>query len=318
MTSQTYLKILFILLGVILASAIGYAYYFSKNYPLPVTNRISFDAKIKFIRENIDVDSVDTIIVGSSIGLNNVQGGYLDKASKKANSVLNLSVYESTAPQVEQLLQLSDAFPNLKRMIYSVQYSDFGHKHTFTEYDPDFLIRYMRDELNPIEEWLVLFRGCNNLYFCFNRQREWKEKHTMNNKFTYLGFDSTGSVPLHIYGKDIIGHRWRNPHPGIMNPKSFEAVDRMAARAKAKGIHFYFVQQAYRPPLAKREKIKNALDYFAKTIQNIIGKHDGKFLSLHESLQLSDKYFSDRSHLNDQGSILAAEEIGRFIDETEK
>ena len=318
MNCKIYLRMLFLLLGMILAVAITYAYYFSKNYPLPVTNRISFDAKIKFIREKIDVDTVDTIIVGSSLGLNNVQGAYLEKASKKANRVLNFSVYESTSLQVEQLLELTDAFPNLKRIIYSAQYSDFPHARTFKDYDPKFLIKYIRDELNPLESWLAMFRGCNNLSFCIQRENEWQEKHMMNNKFTYLGFDNTGSVPLHIYGEDIIGHRWRNPHPGIMNPESFAAVDRMSARAKKKNIQFYFVQQAYRQPLAQREKIKNALDYFAKSINEIMIKHDGKFLSLHETLQLGDKYFSDRSHLNDQGSILAAEAIGRFIDENEK
>jgi len=318
LNSKTYLKILFVLLGIIIATAIAYTYYFSKHYPLPVTNRISFDAKIKFIREHIDMDAVDTLIVGSSIGLNNIQGTYLEKSSKKANSVLNLSVYEATAMQVEQLLELSDAFPDLRRIVYSAQYSDFPHAKVYKEYDPQFLIKYMRDELNPIEDWLVFFRGCNNLSFCINRQNEWQEKHMMHNKFTYLGFDSTGSVPLHIYGDDIIGHRWRLPHPGIMNPQSFEAVNKMSKRAQDKGIKFYFVQQPYRSPLAKRKKVKDALVYFASEITKVVSKNGGKFLSLHESLHLGDKYFSDRSHLNDQGSILAAEEIGRFIDENEK
>ena len=318
MKSKTYLKILFVILGTILAMTIVYAVDFSKKYPIAVTNRISFDAKLKFIREHIDADTVDTIIVGSSIGLNNIQGTYLEKASKKCQNVLNLSVYEATPLQIEQLLELTDAFPHLKRIIYSAQYSDFPHAKTFKDYDPKFLIKYIRKELNPIEYQALLFRSCQDLEFCIKREKEWKEKHGMNNKFTYLGFDSTGSVPLHIYGKDIIGHRWRNPHPGIMNPKSFEAVDRMSERAQKKGIQFYFVQQPYRQPLAKREKVKNALNYFAKSINDIVTKHGGKFLSLHEKLHLSDKYFSDRSHLNDQGSIIGAEAIGKFIDENEK
>jgi len=318
LNSKTYLKILFAILGIILAVTITYAVNFSKKYPIPVTGRISFDAKIKFIREHIDVDAVDTIIVGSSLGLNNIQGTYLEKASKKCKTVLNLSVYEATALQVEQLLELTDAFPNLKRIVYSTQYSDFPHAKTFKDYDPKFLIKYLRDELNPIEYQTLMFQSCQDLEFCITRQKEWKEKHGMNNKFSYLGFDSTGSVPLHIYGKDIIKSRWNNPHPGIMNPKSFEAVDRMSKRAQQKGIKFYFVQQPYRQPLAKRIKVKNTLSYFAKRINDIVTKHGGKFLSLHEKLHLGDKYFSDRSHLNDRGSIIGAKAIGKFIDENEK
>lgn len=297
---------------------IVYAIDFSKKYPLPVTNRISFDAKLKFIRENIDVDAVDTIIVGSSIGLNNIQGTYLEKASKKCNNVLNLSVYEATTLQVEQLLELTDAFPHLKRIIYSAQYSDFPHAKTFKDYDPKFLIKYIRKELNPIAYQNLLFRSCQDLEFCITRQKEWKEKHGMNNKFTYLGFDSTGSVPLHIYGKDIIGHRWKNPHPGIMNPKSFEAVGRMAKRAQKKGIKFYLAHQPYRESLVKKHKgVKNALIYFDDKSNAVLNQYDGKLIQL-QALHLNDKYFSDRSHLNDKGSIIAAEFIGRFIDENEK
>lgn len=305
--------------GIIAIIAMSYVYYFSKHYPFPVSNRISLDAKIKFIRENIDVDKVDTLIVGSSIGLNDIQGPFLEKASNKANHVLNLSVYGSAALQIEQLLELTDAFPNLERIIYSAQYSDFPHEWYYKNFNPKILIPYIRDELNFIEHFLLVFRACNNLSFCINRQREWEDKHMQKNKFTYLGFDRTGSVPLHIYGDDIIGHRWRGPQPNIQNPKSFEAVDRMSKRAQEKGIKYYLVQQPYRGPLAKKYKgVRDALKHFAKTNSAILEKNGGYFLSLHELLHLDDKYFADRTHLNDQGSIITAEAIGGFIDEKEK
>ena len=88
--------------------------------------------------------------------------------------------------------------------------------------------------------------------------------------------------------------------------------------AQDKDIKYYFVQQPYRAPLAKRKKVKNALVSFASKMTKVVSKNGGNFLSLHKTLQLDDKYFADRSHLNDQGSILAAKAIGRFIDDTEK
>ncbi|SFV55804.1 hypothetical protein MNB_SV-6-669 [hydrothermal vent metagenome] len=221
---RNYVRNLFIVFAAILLLALSYVYHFSTNYPIAITNRISFDAKIKFIREHIDPDKVDTIIVGSSIGLNDVQGAYLEKASTKANHVLNLSVYESSAFQVEQLLLLTDAFPNLKRVIYSAQFSDFPYPSKFHDYDPKLLIRYMRHELNIFEYAKLMFKACKNLYFCYNREKEWQEKHGQSNKFTYLGFDSTGSVPLHIYGKDIIRSRWSIPHGSTQNPKELNSI----------------------------------------------------------------------------------------------
>ena len=317
--NKTYLKILFTLLGTIIAIAIGYAIYFSKNYPLPITNRISFDAKIKFIRENIDIDTVDTIIVGSSIGLNNIQGYYLEKASKKCNSVLNFSIYESSAFQIEQLLKLMGAFPNLKRIIYSAQFSDFQPQARYKNYDPIFLSQYMRDELSQIEYLTLLFNSCKNIFFCINRQREWQKKHSMNNKFTYLEFDSTGSVPLHIYGKDIIERRWAHPHGHLQVPSTFKAVDRISKKLYDHGIQLYFVQQPYRYPLTigKYQYVDDVINSFGKRITKIITNRNGHFLSLHKELHLKDKYFADRSHLNDQGSILSAKAIAKFIDECE-
>jgi len=73
----------------IVGLAAGYVYDFTKNFPPPITKRISFDAKLKFIREQIDPDKIDTIIVGSSIGLNNVIGSILEEDSKKVKHALN-------------------------------------------------------------------------------------------------------------------------------------------------------------------------------------------------------------------------------------
>ena len=320
LSSKKYLKKLFIILGIIFISAIGYAYDFSKHYPLPITSHISLDAKIKFIREHIDPDDIDTIIVGSSIGLNNIQGEYLEKSSIACKHVLNLSVYESSTIQVEQVLELIVAFPNLKRIIYSAQFFDIRNSSRFKEFNAEMITRYLRHELETSEYSDVVFNASKNIPFLIERQLAWKNKHTKNNKFTYLGFDKTGSVPLHIYGKDIIEHRWVHPS-GVpkYTKKAYSSLGRMMKEAYKKDIKYYLVQQPYRQELIKKHShLKKALDTFSKKGKKIAEKNNQYFISLYHSLPLSDKYFSDRSHLNDKGSILAAEAIGKFIDQIEK
>ncbi|MDQ7084905.1 MAG: hypothetical protein Q9M36_08205 [Sulfurovum sp.] len=317
MQSKQYLSILFSFMSLLILLAIGYAYYFSKHYPLPITDRISLDAKLQFVRDSIDVESVDTMIVGSSIGLNNIHGEVLENVSSQIHSVVNFSVYQATALQSEQLTHLSDTFPNLKRIIYSAQYSDFPHARKYQNFDTKRWVKYMRGDLNMIDTWLIFFRACRNIMFCIERQREWKSKHLQKNKFEYLGFDSTGSVPLHIYGEDIIGHRWRLPQPGIMHSQSFDAVVRMTDRANRKGIEFYLAHQPYRDGLYKSKKgVKDAMSYFDKRIIEVFSQVKGKLIVL-QALNVGDEYFADRSHLNDKGSILVSEAIGKFIDKTE-
>jgi len=315
---KNYLKILFAIIFFIGTLATGYVYHFSKNYPLPITSRISFDAKLKFIRDHTDPDTVDTVIVGSSIGLNNVLGSVLEKSSSLVHHALNLSVYEATTLEVEQLLELTDAFPHLKRIIYSAQYSDFPHTKKFKDYDPQFLIKYIRKDLSPLAEGKVIFDACQDLDFCMKREKEWRTKHMQSNQFPYLGFDHTGSVPLKIYRKKGVGGRWYLPHPGIMSNESFKAVTRMAQRAQKKGIHYYVAHQPYREPLVKKyESVRNALKYFDGRIEPIMKKYNGTLIRL-QKLHLSDDYHADRSHLNDKGSTIVSQEIGKIIDRTEK
>jgi len=79
------------------------------------------------------------------------------------------------------------------------------------------------------------------------------------------------------------------------------------------------VQQPYRQALIKKyPHILAELKIFLHRLHTIVPKNGGYILSLYQELPLSDAYFADRSHLNDKGSILAAEAIGKFIDEQEK
>jgi len=313
--SKNYLKILFSILITLMIMAVIYSYYFIKHYPIPITNRISLDAKITFIKENIDIDSVDTIIVGSSIGLNNVQGETLQKSSTQAKSVLNLSVYEATPPQIEQILQLTPTFPNLKRIIYSAQYSDFAYEGKLKEYNATFIGSYIKGSLSTKEKFAFYFKSCQNIFFCIKRAWNWRDKYQQNNQFTYLGFDATGSVPLHIYGDDIIASRWQKPHSNRQNNRTFDALDRMSLRAKNLNIDFIFALQPYRQPLIdKFFHVAPTMQKFTQRVENIMSKNSGKFIDLHSKLHLKDAYFADRSHLNDKGSLLSSQALGEFLD----
>ena len=317
MHSIIYLRRLMIILIVVLMMALSYAYYFIQHYPPPFTDHLSLDAKVKFVREHINPDEIDTVIIGSSIGLNDLLGSELEKNSKIIKHVVNLSVYGATALEAEQLTQLIDAFPHVKRILYSVQYSDFPHEWKFKHFDAPTLVAYMRHELNPVALFLLYFKACNNLDFCYERQKTWHIENDKPNKFTYLGFDHTGSIPLHIYGKDIIGHRWRLPQPGIMSPRSFAAVERMAKMARDKGIHYYIVHQPYRKGLyVKYKKVRDAMKYFDVKIEKVLKKYNGILLKI-QPLHLEDKYFADRTHLNDTGSPLVSKKVAAMIDRIE-
>lgn len=316
---KIYLKFLFLIFVGIFITASLYLYTYSKSYPLPVLSRISLDSKLKFIKENVDINTIDTIIVGSSIGLENISGASLEESSASCKAVLNFSGSGLRASEVEQILELTTVFPNLKRVIYSAQFSDFSGFSILDNFQPTLIKDYISNTLTLKEKIELISITYQNIYTCIKWEWEWSDKHMSKNKFGYLGFDHTGSVPMHIYGKDIIRSRWNIPHSSKQDDKSYLALDRIAKKMESNGIKFYFIMEPYRIPLVEKFKhVRPTMQHFEKNAEKIVIKHDGNFLNLHEKLQLNDNFFADRSHLNDKGSVITGIAIGEFIDDKEK
>jgi hypothetical protein len=308
-----------ILIG-IFGGSLLYLYVFSKTYPLPIVSRVSLDAKIKFIREKVDINSIDTVIVGSSIGLNNVQGIVLEQSSKKINKVLNLSSLGLAPIQIEQLLEITTIFPKLKRVIYSAQFADFWYPFVFDEdFDASLIGRYISNNESFKDNLYLLFVGYKNILTFIKNHWLWDKKYVADNTNYCLSFDSSGSVPLRIYGSDIDQKMWSEPDTTDQSEENYQALDRMAKKLSRDDIIFYFVLQPYREPLLRKyTDLNTTMINFGKRVKNLVLKRGGKFLNLHDQLHFSDTYFVDREHLNDKGSAIASRAIAKFIDINER
>ena len=314
---KTYVKILALAFIGISGGAFVYIYIYTKNYPIPLFHYVSIDTKMMFIRDMDNRENIDTIIIGSSIGLNNVQGIVLEESSEHVNNVLNLSGFGIVTLQVEQLLELTSLFPNFERLIYSAQFSDFVLPLTFEHYDVDLVKNYIKLGKNRINFKYSFYTYKHFVEFA-DKSWDWEEKYMSNKNFAYLGFDHTGSAPLHIYGDDIIKYRWETPHSGSPIKENYLALERIVKKTKMQGINFYFIIQPYREPLVKKsEHVRKSLESFDQKTKKIVMPNGGKVLNLHKYLHLDDTYFADRSHLNDKGSAITAEAIGKFIDKNE-
>ncbi len=316
---KTYVKILALALIGIFTGAFIYIYIYTKHYPIPLFHSVSIDTKMMFIRDMDNRENIDTIIVGSSIGLNNVQGIVVEESSEHVKHVLNLSGFGTVTLQVEQLLALTSLFPNLERVIYSAQFSDFSYLQTFENHDIDLVKNYINLGKNRINLKYCFYTYKHFLEFA-DKPWDWEGKYMSNRNFAYLGFDYTGSAPLHMYGDDIIKHRWETPHNKKIKPmkENYLALERIVKKVIKQEINFYFIMQPYRLPLVKRsEHVRQTLDSFDQNTKKIIIPNGGKVLNLHKYLHLDDAYFADRTHLNDKGSAITAEAIGKFIDKNE-
>ena len=78
------------------------------------------------------------------------------------------------------------------------------------------------------------------------------------------------------------------------------------------------MQMPYRQAqIDKHKHIQKIMKKFPSNIATLLKKYNGIFLNLHDKLHLSDAYFADRSHLNDNGSSVVSVEIAKFIEKAE-
>ncbi|CAA6819737.1 MAG: Unknown protein [uncultured Sulfurovum sp.] len=314
---RKYVRLLLSILTLIVGSTFLYSYHYSKYYPVPITNRVSLDAKLMFIRDFENRDKVDTIIMGSSIGLDNVDGKVLESASKTVNNVLNISAFSMEISHMAQLTELIALFPNTKRIVYSAQSLDFTGSS-----------RYKHPNINFIKEYIYLGKENTNFKYTFltfknfinilKRRMEWNKKYMAHNNFHNLDFDYTGGISLEIYGKDIIQERWNRDFIARTNQGSYDALDGLIKKLKEQDIKFYFFAQPYRQQLVKEhKKIRTILTKFHKKSEAVVVDNQAYFLNLHDTTNLQDAYFADRIHLNAKGSVIMAKEIASFIDNHE-
>ena len=317
LSNKKYVEILTMVLLLIFMGSFIYVYYFSKYYPIPFTHRISLDDKFRFIRDMPNKENIDTIIIGSSLGLNNIQGAALENNSSTVKHVLNISAYGLKTTEVEKQLEIISIFPHIKRVIYSTQFPDFSDAFTFDTYDLEFIKTYIVLGKNHIDLAHVFYAFKNIIEFSKN-QWNWDKKYK-GDMFNFgLAFDHTGSIPLKIYGDKINKKKFFEPHPLNQDSKNFNALKRISDKLQKENIKFYFIVDPYRQPLLDKYKnLKQTMQTFILKTDKIIKQNNAFFLNLHPILHLEDKYFVDRFHLNEHGSLLTSEALAKFIDTNE-
>jgi len=315
---KTYVKMLSLMLLLIFGGAFFYVYIYAKSYPIPLFHRISLDAKMQFVRDMDNKDRIDTIIVGSSIGLNNIQGVILEDSSKKVKHVLNLSALGLTTTQVEPLLKLLSLFPNTKRVIYSSQFEDWLGAFSLGNKEIDFAKTYIGLGKHNIDLTYTFYTFKHFIEFT-KHHWEWEKKYANNKTNHGLAFDHTGSVPLDMYGENI-NHKMFSKPP--IDTELYEqnpiALERIVKIIQSKNIQFYFVAEPYRQYMIDHySDIRRMREKFIQEAKQITLDNKGKFIDLHKKLHLGDEYFVDREHVNSKGSALTAKAAAAFIDNSE-
>lgn len=298
------ISVLFILIS---ASFFGvYMILNSSNYPLRFTDSISYDTKLKFLHNDKLFKQADTLIVGSSMGLNNINSSIIAKNTKNIHNVTNISSWGLQTTEVEELLNSID-LKNIKYVIYSTQMIDFVNpdlKHI----DP-----------NQIKEYTEGSKSYPNYLHMINiiylKQIYMYDAEYMNrNKYTYLKFNKYGDVNLDFNTSYINKDRWDVPDSVILSKECFESLERINKSLKRKNIKLIVAIPPYRKKvLVKSQKLIIASNDFERKLNAMSKYSNFLFVNLHNQFDSDDSCFVDRSHLNTKGAIKYSLKISEYI-----
>jgi hypothetical protein len=288
-------------------------YILSFTYPLPVFNHISLDAKLRFLNQTGRTITADTIIIGSSVGVDNINGVLLEELSRSSREVLNYSAWGLNPVQIEQLLPVILDNRNIQRIIYAVTPADFTRGDLLGNYDERIIRNYIYNTLSVFDHLFLLNKAANNHKEYWKTIRNWQAKLQNERLVTSLLFDRTGGVALNIHDVDHKSSNRRTDDKQL-DDAAFQALERIMQTVAGRKIRLYF---SVTPRLQQQDKdVKSAvsLSLFNERARKIVQFNQGRFINMHELMELGDNNFVDRLHLNDKGAKAASEVLASIID----
>lgn len=281
-----------------------------KDIPLRFSNSISYDAKLAFLDKTNLLDKADTLVIGSSMALNNINGVTLEENSSQIHKVANIASWGLEPFQTLQLLKSID-LKNIKTIIYGLQYDDFTQvieKHIYNQQEvKDFL--HHQKVLTPYFKRFTSAREDFRLYNNFDKI--YHDSH----HYQSLKFDRTGSVPLDINQSTIDKVRWE----GIkwlndpLNPRAYTSLKTIIYLARDHDIKLIVARSPIRPAVLKaRPEAKKRVESFSNMLQDLAKRKHFIYLDFSEKLSWNNDDFVDFEHLDIEGTELYTKGIIKY------
>ena len=282
--------------------------------PLRFTKSISYDIKIKFAKEQLADKQYDTLIVGSSMALNNVDADVLE-ASDAVNRVLNLSSWGMATSECLQLLQMLD-LREVKYVVHAAQYFDYvGELDKVL--DERELARYFKGYWTYKTYFQNISRLPQNLWDYFDFGNEYGDSRTQ----AYLGFDNSGGVNFERDGFLINKRKWEEIPPVPALPIGDDYFRHLLAMQKflaEQGIQLVVVTPPFRDNLlAQGEEFREFFFAHKDYLERLSRTRGFVYVDAHDRLDLDDQFFVDASHLDAKGARRMSELVVDAVEYSE-
>lgn len=291
-------------------------YQLEHKFHLSAYNHVSLDSKLYFLKHHAEINSADTIIIGSSMGLNNINGIMLEDSSSSVDKVVNISAWGMKCFNLLPLIKGAVRHGNVERIIYPAQYFDFTPGPEIKGVNPKTAFGYLNR--NSFDTFLYVLSASKNLINMIDSFQDW-HRFTNPKTYEYLIYDRTGSNQLDINQDNANPHRWGKIDSYTLAPfqkESLACLRELADLSQAYQFDLIFVVQPFREALiTAHPELKQIMDAFILETKNILRFENTYHVNAHQLLELDDSHFADKSHLNIKGANAKTRKLTDIINE---
>ncbi|MDB5569130.1 MAG: hypothetical protein JWN93_313 [Hyphomicrobiales bacterium] len=264
--------------------------------PAPqLTPNLSFNEKMRWARGPLREGRCGTLVLGSSMALNNLDGDVL--ARKGYAPVLNLGAWGLGVVANRRLLDLVLEACRPKRIIMPVYYGDFGPLGA-NDFDAGKLRAYLGDR--GASDLSFYLRGATLVDLRRDYRNLARYRRRGADDYTNLNFDGTGAALLACEGFQRDAGRWNGfaSMPVAPSAQAMQALAQIAAVASRAGIPLTVMETPLRG--AAREALGEGLAAWRAQVSDIAQAGGARFVPA--PADLADESFADYAHLNACGA----------------
>lgn len=280
------------------------------RYPPTITNSLSFDAKIKFLRQNRRLLDSKTVFAGSSMCLNNVDADFLRRTVSGAGPIVNLGAWGLQQDETRYFLDFFlEHAPRVRTVVFVGQAVDFSESRTDSFFDRSEFWSYMAGQ----ESALHSIRHFN-LFKAIKNWQSYNRLNCTNRTYDGLLFDETGTALLDIPPAQRKLRRWDSYGLSpVVNPHALHDLGKLCREINGKGIRFIFVVPPVRQAYRQHSTSLRILEAFKQRSEQMVVTNGGQFVDADGTLSLGDDCFIDMLHLNQRGARRVAELLAPLL-----
>ena len=267
------------------------------NLPAPAfSNNISLNAKIRWARDKIQASQCETLILGSSMALNNIDGAIVKE--RYSGSVLNLGAWSLNIEDDDHLLAVLIRYCKPKRILMPIYYGDFRTSGSYNDFKLEQLNRYLSDKSG--HDLIYHLNGSSIFNFLNDYIDAIQFRHLNGTLYTSLEFDETGGAPLACHNFKRDNGRWtgylKSP---IVDPSGeINEFKKLVHFIENEGIDLIVAETPMRS--VARDAFGDKLNLWRNAIIEAVQISSAQFIPAPK--EMGDESFADYAHLNGCGA----------------